>query len=120
MGRHLRRVRRRVESRDELRAAMSAFDTLGLAGWGALVRRELRASGEVPPGEGEAPDLRSLTAQELRVARLVVDKGSNRAAAETLKLSARTIEYHLAKVYAKLTINSRAELARLLGEAEGR
>ena len=120
MGRHLRRVRRRVESRDELRAAMSAFDTLGLAGWGALVRRELRASGEVPPGEGETPDLALLTAQETRVARLVVAEGSNRAAASRLGLSVRTIEYHLAKIYAKLTVNSRAELARLLDAASPR
>lgn len=119
LGRHLRRVRRRVDSRDELRAALSAFDSLGLVGWGSLARRELRASGETPPGELGAGSLSHLTAQELRVARLAVTEGSNRGAAERLGLSTRTVEYHLAKAYAKLGINSRAELARVLSaEAE--
>jgi len=113
LGRALRRARRRGEAREHLRAAAAAFDHLGLAGWSARATAELRASGEAT-APGEAPELSALTAQELEIALLVGDGMTNRAAAERLHLSPRTIEYHLSKIYVKLGVSQRAQLSALL------
>ncbi|HEY6795762.1 MAG TPA: helix-turn-helix transcriptional regulator, partial [Kineosporiaceae bacterium] len=81
--------------------------------WGERTRRELHALGEAP-GPAPTGGLSTLTPQELQISRLVAAGASNRDIAAQLFLSARTVEYHLYKVYPKLGIGSRTELARLV------
>jgi DNA-binding CsgD family transcriptional regulator len=115
-GEWLRRRRRRVDARQHLRAALELFVELCVAPWEARARAELRASGET--ARKRDPSLRDqLTPQELQIARLVATGKSNPEIAAQLFLSPRTIDYHLRKVFAKLEISARAELARVpLGE----
>jgi DNA-binding NarL/FixJ family response regulator len=114
-GEHLRRSRRRLAAREELRAALAAFETLGAAGWAERARTELRASGETSrrPASFRASEL---TPQELQIARFVSEGASNRDVAAQLFVSRRTVEHHLSKVFAKLGITSRGELARALAD----
>ena len=115
-GEWLRRQRRRIDARRHLRSAVECFGRLGTAPWEARARAELRASGET--ARRRDPSTREqLTPQELQIARLVAGGKSNPEVAAQLFLSPRTIDYHLRKVYSKLDIASRAELAGLdLGE----
>jgi DNA-binding CsgD family transcriptional regulator len=111
-GERLRRAKRRVEAREHLRAAIELFDGLGAAPWSEQARRELRASGEsIPRRDPTAPE--KLTPQELQIALLVAEGKTNRDVAAALFLSPKTIEFHLTRVYRKLDLHSRAELARL-------
>jgi DNA-binding CsgD family transcriptional regulator len=114
LGRWLRKLRRRIDSREHLRAALASFTQLGMESWAAQARAELRASGETTTSAPKHA-LTVLTAQEAEVARLVTTGVSNRDVAERLHLSPRTVEYHLAKVYVKLGISSRTQLAAALG-----
>ena len=110
-GEWLRRQHRRVDARPHLRSALGTFDQLGVAPWAARARTELRASGET--ARKRDPSTRDqLTPQELQIARLVSTGKTNPEVAAQLFLSPRTIDYHLRKVFAKLEITSRAELAR--------
>ncbi|MEU8547114.1 AAA family ATPase [Streptomyces roseoverticillatus] len=113
LGERLRRDRRAGEARPHLRHAAEAFHRMGALPWERRARGELRAAGETAGPDGPAA-LDGLTAQELRIARLVAEGVSNRDVAARLFLSPRTVEYHLYKVYPKLGISSRTELARLL------
>ena len=115
-GEWLRRRRRRVDARRHLRSALDRFGRLGTAPWEARARAELRASGET--ARRRDPSTRDqLTPQELQIARLVAAGKTNPEVAAQLFLSPRTIDYHLRKVFAKLEIASRAELASIdLGE----
>jgi DNA-binding CsgD family transcriptional regulator len=113
LGERLRRAGRRAESREHLRAALDGFTQLGAAIWAERARGELRATGErVGSRRREGED--RLTAQELQVARVVARGATNKEAAATLFLSAKTIEYHLGHVYSKLRVRSRTELAHHL------
>ncbi len=115
-GARLHRARRRVEARDQLREALAAFDALEASPWSAQARDELRAAGAVERRRfGDADEL---TAQEIRVAEAVARGQTNREVAAELFLSPKTIDFHLGRVYRKLGIHSRAELATLV--AEGR
>jgi DNA-binding CsgD family transcriptional regulator len=110
-GAWLRRVRRRVDARAQLRLAVEEFDALGAAGWADQAATELKATGEtarrrVPSTADE------LTPQERQIALLLSDGQSIREAAARLFLSPKTVEYHLRKVYTKLGIHSRTELAQ--------
>jgi DNA-binding CsgD family transcriptional regulator len=112
-GQWLRRQRRVAESRVTLRAARDTFDALGCAPWSTQARRELRASGE--RSRRRVPEARDqLTAQELQIAQLAADGLTNREIGQRLFLSHRTISTHLYRVFPKLGITSRAELARAL------
>src|SRR6185312_5753262 len=115
-GEWLRRQRRRVDARRHLRVALDLFGRVGVPAWEARARAERRASGET--ARKRDPSTRDqLTPQELQIARLVSTGKTNPEVAAQLFLSPRTIDYHLRKVYAKLEISSRAELAALdLGE----
>jgi DNA-binding NarL/FixJ family response regulator len=113
LGAALRRARRRTEARDALRSALAALDALDARDWAERVRRELRALGDAPAAAQRA-GLATLTPQELQIARLVSGGASNREIAAQLFLSPRTVEYHLYKLYPKLGIGSRTELARLV------
>lgn len=113
-GEWLRRQRRRVDARAQLRAAHELFDAIGMEAFADRAARELRATGEtarrrIPTSRGHA-----LTAQETQIARLARDGLSNPEIAARLFISARTVQYHLHKVFAKLDIKSRSQLADVL------
>ena len=112
-GQWLRRQRRIAESRTPLRAARDAFDSLGCAAWADQARRELRASGE--SSRRRTPDARDqLTAQELQIAHLAAEGLSNREIGQRLYLSHRTVGTHLYRIFPKLGITARGELASAL------
>ena len=122
-GEWLRRVNRRVDARAELRAAHDTLDAIGMAAFAERARRELLATGEtVRKRSVEGGSKRSveggseLTAQEVDIARLVVGGHTNPEIGAQLFLSARTVEWHLSKVFAKLGIGSRRELRRALAD----
>jgi DNA-binding NarL/FixJ family response regulator len=115
-GEFLRRERRRVEAREQLRSALATLERLGAATWAERTRTELRASGETAR-KRDPSTLADLTPRELQIARLVGEGASNKDVAAQLFLSTRTVEYHLRKVFAKLGIASRAELIRGIAES---
>ena len=113
-GRWLRRQRRVAQARPPLRAAQITFDLIGAASWAKQARAELRAAGErTQAQELSAQDV--LSAQELQIARLVAEGLSNREIGERLFLSPRTVGSHLYRIFPKLEITSRAQLAARLG-----
>ena len=111
-GEHLRRTRRRVEARDHLDAALSEFERVGAAPWAERAHRELRASGQTAR-KRDPSAVNELTAQEVQIARFVARGATNREVAAQLFLSKRTVDYHLRRIFAKLAISSRNELATL-------
>ena len=116
-GERLRRMRRRVDSRDQLEPALVTFERLEAAPWASRARRELEAScsSNRAPSDPTARDL--LTAQEMRVAQIIAHGATVREAAAQLFLSAKTIEAHLGRAYRKLGVHNRAQLVAALSEA---
>jgi len=112
-GSWLRRQRRIIESRPWLREAHEAFESLGLQPWADMARGELRASGERAPEPNKKPH-QALSPQELQIAQMAAEGLSNREIADRLFLSHRTVGAHLYRVYPKLGIVSRSELAQAL------
>ena len=113
-GEHLRRTRRRVAAREQLRSALDTFTSIGAGLWAARAEAELRATGESVRSRAGESVLTSLTAQELQVARLVSEGMTNRDVAAQLFISPRTVDHHLRGVYRKLGISTRTELANVL------
>jgi DNA-binding CsgD family transcriptional regulator len=112
-GEWLRRVRRRVDAREQLRTAHDMFDAMGVEAFAERARRELLATGET--ARKRSVETRGeLTAQEALIAQLARDGLSNREIGTRLFISPRTVAYHLRKVFIKLDINSRVELDRVL------
>jgi DNA-binding CsgD family transcriptional regulator/tetratricopeptide (TPR) repeat protein len=112
-GEWLHRSHRRMDSREQLRAAEQMFTLTGAEAFAERARRELAATGEkarrrtvTTPAE--------LTARETQIARMARDGLTNPEIGRRLFLSPRTIEYHLGNVFAKLAITSRHELDRAL------
>jgi len=114
-GEWLRRNRRRVDARVQLRAAMVTFERMGAKPWVDRTDTELRATGESPYHKDVDRNglLERLTPQELQVVRLAATGMTNRDIGGQLFLSPRTVGYHLYKAYPKLGVSSRGELARL-------
>jgi DNA-binding CsgD family transcriptional regulator len=110
-GEHLRRERRRVDARGQLRSALEIFARLGAVRWEERARNELRATGE-RARRRDPGSLDRLTQQELQVVRAVSQGATNREAAAQLFISPRTVDHHLRSVFRKLGIRSRAELVR--------
>jgi DNA-binding CsgD family transcriptional regulator len=115
-GAWLRRHRRVSESRAPLRTARQAFDALGCVPWAERARQELRAAGE--HSRGRVPAARDrLTTQELQIAQLAATGMTNREIGQQLYLSSRTIGSHLYRLFPKLGITSRSQLAGALDVA---
>jgi DNA-binding CsgD family transcriptional regulator/tetratricopeptide (TPR) repeat protein len=114
-GEWLRRENRRAEARVELRAAHEAFSTMGADGLTERAGRELTATGETVRKRGTSIR-EGLTPQESQIARLAVAGRTNPEIGAVLFLSPRTVEWHLRKVFTKLGVTSRRELAGALGE----
>jgi DNA-binding CsgD family transcriptional regulator len=112
-GEWLRRENRRVDARAQLRLAHEAFTAAGATGFADRAGRELTATGETVR-KRTADAVEELTPQEAQIARLAVAGRTNPEIAATLFLSPRTVEWHLRKVFTKLGIGSRRELAGAL------
>jgi DNA-binding CsgD family transcriptional regulator len=112
-GEWLRREHRRVDAREQLRAAHDTFSRIGAEAFAERARRELSATGETAPRRiEETRDV--LTPQEAQIARMARDRQTNPEIGAQLFISPRTVEYHLRKVFTKLDISSRKELRSAL------
>lgn len=112
-GQWLRRGRRRRDARVHLRAANDMFHSMGASGYAEQADGELRATGE--RARKRTPDTeQNLTPQEARIADLAASGATNSEIAEQLFLSSSTVDYHLGKVFRKLGVRSRTELAHRL------
>jgi DNA-binding CsgD family transcriptional regulator len=113
-GEWLRRERRPSDAREQLRTAHGMLEAMGMEGFAERARRELQAAGETARKRGSATSAVELTAQEAQIARLARDGLSNPEIGARLFISARTVQYHLRKVFTKLGISSRSQLDRVL------
>jgi DNA-binding CsgD family transcriptional regulator len=110
-GEWLRRQRQRVEARGHLRSAYEMFAAMGMEAFAERARRELLASGEsIRKHKLEASSGGELTPQEKQIALLVREGFSNPEVGSRLFLSPRTVEWHLRKIFIKLSITSRRQL----------
>lgn len=116
-GEHLRRIKQRGDAQQQLQLALRMFEDLGATPWAERAAVELRATGAAVPAS-VPPGFHRLTPQELQVALAVAEGATNREVAAALFLSTKTVEYHLGKVFRKLQVRSRTELARRLTEAD--
>jgi DNA-binding CsgD family transcriptional regulator len=110
-GETLRRFRRKRSAREAIEAAAAMFDELGAALWSAKARRELARISGRRGADG-------LTETERRVAELVADGLSTKQVAAVLVVSPKTVEGHLSRIYGKLGVQSRTQLARRLAPEE--
>jgi DNA-binding CsgD family transcriptional regulator len=107
-GALLRRARQKRAARERLEEALGIFEQLGAEVWAERTRAELaRLGGRRPAGQ-------KLTPTELRVAQLVAEGRSNKEVAAALVVSPRTVEDHLSRIYQKLGVRSRTQLAALI------
>jgi ATP/maltotriose-dependent transcriptional regulator MalT len=119
-GELLRRQRQRAGAREQLAAAAAAFNHVGSVIWRDRAVAELRLAGErtAAPGALQAPGPESLTRQEGEVLELVRAGLSNRAIAERLVLSVKTVEGHLTTIYGKFGVSSRTQVIAMLAGRE--
>ena len=115
-GEWLRREGRRVDAREQLRTAHDMLAAIGMEAFAERARRELIATGEAVR-KRSVETLTTLTAQEALIARLARDGRTNPEIGAQLFLSARTVEWHLRKIFTKLGISSRRELHTALAQA---
>jgi DNA-binding CsgD family transcriptional regulator len=109
-GEWLRRRRRRLDARAALRTAHEMFTDFGMEAFAERARIELDATGE--HARRRSSDTRDqLTPQEEEISRLVAEGNTNQEVAARLFISPSTVEYHLRKVFRKLGVKSRTELA---------
>jgi DNA-binding CsgD family transcriptional regulator len=116
LGASLRRARRPADARDSLRQGLELADALGAGALAAQARHELRAAGARARAVALSGPA-ALTPAERRVAERAAAGQTNRAIAEALFVTTKTVELHLSNAYRKLGVRSRRELAAKLGEA---
>jgi RNA polymerase sigma factor (sigma-70 family) len=109
-GEWLRRERRRLDARDQLRTAHQLFTDFGMEAFAERARVELEATGE-HARKRTTDTLDQLTPQEAQIARLAANGHTNREIAARLFISPSTVEYHLRKAFRKLQVKSRTQLA---------
>jgi DNA-binding CsgD family transcriptional regulator len=107
-GRTQRRAKKRASARRTLEDALARFERLGAPLWAEQTRAELARIGGRTPSGGE------LTEAERRIAQLVATGNTNREVAAALFLTEHSVETALTRVYHKLGVRSRTELAHLL------
>ena len=112
-GEWLRRQKRRGDARSQLRTACEMFDAMGAAAFARRTRAELLATGDSLRQPAERPSS-DLTPQEAQVSRLAAAGATNAEIATHLFVTTSTVEYHLSKVFRKLGITSRRQLAAAL------
>jgi DNA-binding CsgD family transcriptional regulator len=110
-GEWLRRERRRLDARNELRIAHNLFTDFGMDAFAERARVELHATGE-HARKRTVDTVDQLTPQEAQIARLAAAGNTNREIAAQLFISPSTVEYHLRKVFRKLDVKSRTQLGR--------
>jgi DNA-binding CsgD family transcriptional regulator len=108
-GEWLRRERRRLDAREELRTAHELFRDFGVEAFAERARVELEATG-LRARKRTVDTLDQLTPQETQIARLAAEGHTNREIAARLFISASTVEYHLRKAFRKLEVKSRTQL----------
>ena len=109
-GERLRRAGRRTEARAVLHSALKTLEALGATPWAARAEAELRATGAtVRKRDRSTAD--DLTPQETQVALIVAGGATNREAAAALFVTPKTIEFHLGRIYRKLGVRSRTQMA---------
>ncbi|WP_217575022.1 AAA family ATPase [Streptomyces sp. GbtcB7] len=113
-GEWLRRARQRREAREQLRTAHELFVSMGAAAFAERARAELEATGAHARRRSSDVDLNTLTPQEAHIARLAAEGAPNAEIAAQLYVSRRTVESHLTKIYAKLGVHSRTQLAGIV------
>ncbi|MDP9342399.1 MAG: tetratricopeptide repeat protein, partial [Actinomycetota bacterium] len=111
-GRVRRRAKLKREARESFEQALEIFRRLGAEPWAERAGREARRVG------ARGPDRFALTATEERVASLVVQGNTNQQVADALFMSVNTVEWNLSKIYRKLGVRSRTELAAKIGGGE--
>jgi DNA-binding CsgD family transcriptional regulator len=114
-GEWLRRQGRRIDARQQLRTAHGMLTAIGMAAFAERARRELMATGE-KVRKRSVETSGQLTPQEEQIARLARDGRTNAEIGAQLFLSARTVEWHLRKIFTKLGVGSRYELKAALAQ----
>jgi DNA-binding CsgD family transcriptional regulator len=118
-GEWLRRRRRRADAREQLRVALETFERVGGEAFAERARTELLATGGRARKRTDVARA-ELTQQESRVAALAAEGATNSEIGAQLFISPSTVEYHLRKVFRKLGVRSRTQLARVFLETEAR
>ena len=122
-GRALGAAGQRERAIIELQLAAAVFDSCGARRYRDAAEQELRNLGQrihrrTKPGKADGTEIEALTERERQVARLIVDRKTNREIAADLFLSLKTVETHIHNIFTKLRVTSRADLARTVERSD--